>query len=259
LPLQLHTDSCEAWRDDVQRPQEHDPDDQFVFCSGLALSRLKTSTNPTKRPTVIRGAIHAFLFVLAFVGTSRGQAPTGTIVGVVTDSTGAAMVRAQVTITHSQTDQSRLVETSAEGHYVAELLQPGIYRLSVAVAEFKRLERAAAVDAGTTTTIDLELEVGDVNETLTVRAAIPLLQNDHHQVAGVVHREQIENLPLNGRNFLELAKLEPGVTNPARQGDNRTFVSLLGSGLQTIPRVGYSRVTVDGGNIVTPSTAGVLF
>ena len=98
-----------------------------------------------------------------------------------------------------------------------------------------------------------------MTETINVVAATPLLHADHHQVGGVVGRAQIENLPLNGRNFLELARLEPGVTNPVRLADSRTFVSLLGAGLQTIPRVGYTRVTVDGANVVTPGTAGVLF
>lgn len=207
---------------------------------------------------MIRIIVCALILVLGVAGSSRAQAPTGAIVGVVADATGAAIVGEHVSIAHSQTDQSRTVVTSAVGHYVAELLPPGRYRLTIAVAGFKRLERDATVDAGTATSIDLTLEIGDVSQTVTVGAAVPLLQSDHHQVAGLVHREQIDNLPLNGRNFLELAKLHPGVTEPARLGDNRVFVSALGSGLQTVPRVGYSRVTVDGASINTPGTAGVL-
>ena len=202
--------------------------------------------------------LHAFLLVVVLAGPAGAQAPTGTIVGVVTDASGAALAGMNVAITNSQTSQSRIVNTSVEGQYGAELLPPGVYRVSVEAAGFKRLERSAAVDAGTTTTVDLKLELGDVNETVTVRAAVPLLHSDHHQVSGVVHREQIDHLPLNGRNFLELAKLEPGFTNPARLSDNRVFVSSLGSGLQTIPRIGFTRVTVDGASISTPGTAGVL-
>ena len=97
-----------------------------------------------------------------------------------------------------------------------------------------------------------------ITESVTIAATQPLIRRDHHQVGGVVTREQIERLPLNGRNFLELAKLEPGVTNPARLADGRVFVSSLGGGLQTIPRIGSTRVTVDGASISTPGTVGVL-
>ena len=111
---------------------------------------------------------------------------------------------------------------------------------------FKRLERPALVEAGATTTVNLVVPVGDVTETVNVVAATPILHTGHHQVGGLVGRAQIENLPLNGRSFLELARLEPGVASPVRLNDNRTFVSFLGAGLQTIPRIGYTRVTVDG-------------
>ena len=71
----------------------------------------------------------------------------------------------------------------------------------------------------------MTLELGEMTESVTVAATQPLIRHDHHQVGGVVTRDQIERLPLNGRNFLELAKLEPGVTNPARLADGRVFVS----------------------------------
>src|SRR5437867_13242984 len=103
----------------------------------------------------------------------------------------------------------------------------------------------ATVEAGRTTLVDVMLEIGDVSEIVTVRGAVPLLRYDHHQLGGVIKREQIENLPLNGRNVLELAKLEPGVTSPVRGNANRTFIAALGAGLQTIPRVGLTRVTGD--------------
>src|SRR5262249_21374506 len=95
-----------------------------------------------------------------------------------------------------------------------------------------------------------------VSDKVTVTDAAPLIRYDHHQVGGVVSRAQIENLPLNGRNFLELAKLEPGVTNPVRGTNNRAFVPTLGSGLQTNPRIGFTRVTVDGASIRLVAMSG---
>lgn len=196
--------------------------------------------------------------VLAAVVSINAQGPAGAIAGVVTDSSGAALGEVQVDVTNRETGQHRVVITSAEGRYSVEALTPGPYRVSVAVAGFKRLERPASLEAGTTTTVNLALQLGDVTETMTVSGAAPLLHHAQHQVGGVVTRDEIQNLPLNGRNFLELAKLEPGVTSPVQLSDNRTFVSLLGAGLQTIPRIGYTRVTVDGATITTPATIGTL-
>jgi hypothetical protein len=202
--------------------------------------------------------VRALLLVLMTVGAARAQTPTGTIAGVVTDPSGAALAEARVSMVHRDTGQTRTLITSREGYYSAAALPPGMYDVSVEARGFKRLERVASVEAGTTTAVDLALEVGKVTETVTVSGVQPLIRYDHHQVGGVVTREQIETLPLNGRTFLELAKLEPGITNPARLGDGRVFVSPLGAGLQTIPRIGTTRVTVDGASITTPGTVGVL-
>ena len=93
------------------------------------------------------------------------------------------------------------------------------------------------------------IQIGDVTEQVTVDDAAPLMHYEQHQVGGVISRKQIENLPLNGRNFLDLAKLEPGVTNPVSTTNNRLLVPTLGAGVQVLPRIGYTRVTVDGANI----------
>jgi hypothetical protein len=200
----------------------------------------------------------ASLYIVLAVGSVRAQAPTGAVAGVAIDASGAAVVEASIKITNRETGQMRTVNTSTEGRFSADGLPSGAYLVTAEVTGFKVLEQTANVEAGTTTTVNLVLLPGDLNETVTVTGAAPLLHYDQHQIGGVVGRAQIENLPLNGRNFLELAKLEPGVANPIRLGDNRTFVSPLGAGLQTIPRVGYTRVTIDGGNATTPSTVGML-
>ena len=72
-------------------------------------------------------------------------------------------------------------------------------------AAFKPLDHDVSVEAGTTTTLDVSLELGEISERMTVGATEPLIRRSEHQVGGVVSRAQIESLPLNGRNFLELA------------------------------------------------------
>jgi Carboxypeptidase regulatory-like domain len=194
----------------------------------------------------------ALVLLVSAPSVAYTQAPSGTITGIVADSTGAGVAGARVSITNLRTARAWSVNTSAQGIYVAAALLPGEYRVTVQVPGFKRIDRVAAVEAGTTTSVDFALELGAVTASVTVRGAVPALHYDHHQLGSVVRREQIENIPLNGRNFLELARVEPGVTSPVRGSvgaGNRTFMAILGSGLPTIPRVGYTRVTVDGASI----------
>lgn len=193
------------------------------------------------------------MFFLAFVvgvDPVDAQTPTGAIAGVVTDAAGSPVAEARIIITNRYSGLTRNLTSSSEGAYSASALPSGVYLVASEATGFQRLERTATVEAGTTTSVDLTLQVGEMDVKVTVNDAAPLLHYDHHQVGGVVSRNQIEQIPLNGPNFLELAKLEPGVTHPVRGTNNRTFVSLLGSGLQTSPRVGFTRVTVDGASIL---------
>ena len=199
----------------------------------------------------------AIVVAVSVAGTASAQTPSGTITGVVIDASGARVVDAGVSIANRHTGQASTLTTSADGIFSIAALLPGEYRVILTLPGFKRIERDVNVEAGTTTTADFVLEIGDVTSSVTVQATVPLLHRDDHQIGGVVRREQIENVPLNGRNFLELAKLEPGVTSPVRgAAGNRTFIATLGSGLQAIPRVGFTRVTVDGASINAAGTIG---
>ena len=195
------------------------------------------------------------LTALLAIGSARAQAPSGTIAGVVSDPSGTPIAGARVRVTNRDSGLTRSLTTSAEGDYGAAALPPGVYHLIAEAEGFGLLERTATVETGTTTTLNLTLRVGEISEQVTVDTAAPLIQYDHHQVGGLVSREQIENLPLNGRNFLELAKLEPGVANPTSTG-NRTFVPVLGTGIFNPPRIGNTRVTVDGASVVSIGTIG---
>jgi len=159
------------------------------------------------------------------------QTPTGTIVGTVTDPTGAVISSAEITIVNKGTALNRGLSTNPDGSYAVPALPVGSYEIRALALGFSTLVRQAVVAAGSTTTVDLSLRVGEVAQQVNAATeASPQLQYDPHQVGGLISRIQIENLPLNGRNFLELAKLEPGVTNPVRASNNRIVVSALGAG-----------------------------
>ncbi|MBV8906558.1 MAG: TonB-dependent receptor, partial [Acidobacteriia bacterium] len=189
-------------------------------------------------------------FVLAAVASA--QVPTGTIAGAVRDPSGAAVSGARLTVVNAATKIARTETTSEQGDYSFPSLPPGDYELTVQADRFRSLARAASVEAGAVTTADFDLSLGDVQESLTVQSSSPQIQFESHAVAGVISGSEIENLPLNGRNFLELAKLEPGVQPPARTSGNRTFIPILGA--PGGPSGSGTRVTVDGGSIMTPGT-----
>ena len=174
------------------------------------------------------------------------QVPSGTIAGTVTDETGSVVPSATVTITEKSSGAVRHVTSNAEGIFSAPVLISGTYTVRVEAAGFRALLREAGVQAGVTTTVDARLQVGAAAEVVSVEAASSQLRYESHQLEGVISRKQIESLPLNGRSFLQLAFLEPGVSvSPQRlsQYNAQFSVSILGgSSSQTA-------ITVDGGNV----------
>ena len=183
------------------------------------------------------------------------QVPTGIISGRVSDPTGAAIPGVHIVISNEDNGFHRSVETTPEGEYTAPALQSGNYKVAVEAPGFERLLRAAVVEAGNTTAVDFVLRIGPSSETITVAGATPQMRYDSYNVSGVTTKSQIDGLPLNGRDFLELAKLEPGALQPARGSNNRTFVPLLAT-----PAGGNNgrgtRVTVDGGSVMQIGNGG---
>ena len=194
------------------------------------------------------------ILLMTFAGFASAQVPTGTIAGVARDPSGAALAKAHVSVKSPTTGFSRSSLTSERGEFSFPALLPGDYEVSLEAEGFERLVRRVTVEAGTTTTTDFSPPVGPVTESITVEGAAPQMHYDSHTVGGVVTGAQIEDLPLNGRSFLELAKLEPGVQPPSRASSNRTFVPLLGSPGGTNGRG--TRVTVDGGSVMSIGNGG---
>jgi hypothetical protein len=136
---------------------------------------------------------------------------TGSIVGTITDPTGAVVSGARITITNAGTGQANVLTTNATGSYNSGALPPGNYRVQVAVKSFSGVDQVVVVQVGNTATANVRLRLGEENQILEVQGSQVAVNTEQAEVQGVLTSEQIESLPVNGRNFLDLAQLEPGV------------------------------------------------
>jgi hypothetical protein len=156
-------------------------------------------------------AAHCF-FILSAIATSvlLGQ-DTATIVGTVTDPTGAAVADAQVLLVNLATQFSRSAQTSSTGQYVAPSIPTGSYQITVTKQGFQKLVRSGVeLTAASTLNVDLQLKVGNVAETLSVTSTAPLLQSQSAEVSALIDTKQIVALPLVSRDFTDLVLLVPG-------------------------------------------------
>jgi len=196
------------------------------------------------------------LLVLALLapGTADAQSPTGVIAGVVTDSSGAVIASAKVVVTNIDTGFARTVPTTPSGDYFAPALPAGVYEVRWVSAGFRTEKRRVTVEAGSTSTIRMVMQIG-AEETMTVSGAeVPQMRYDTSAIVGVITRAQIDDLPLNGRSVLDLSILQPGAQQPTRQSNNRTLVPLLGA--PAGQGGGRTRVTVDGGSVMQIGNGG---
>ncbi len=146
------------------------------------------------------------------ISPAFSQETYGSIVGNVTDPSGAAVASTPVTITNLGTNEKRTENTNNDGFYQFVNLPPGQYSVEVAQTGFKRVVQSpVTVATQTTTKIDLALQVGAVNQTVEVTAATPLLQPESSSLGQVVDERKTDELPLNGRNPLNLVALVPSV------------------------------------------------
>jgi hypothetical protein len=194
-----------------------------------------------------------FLFVVTLSRPLMAQAPTGTIAGTVTDQSGEVLPKATVTVSNKETGATRVVQSGPEGAFSIPSLPPGFYDVLIEAPGFQPTIAPVEVVTGSTATVRLGLQVSTRMEAITVIGASTTVDLSSNRVQGVVGRQQIENLPLNGRSFLNLAQLQPGVTvalgNPA-QFNAQFNVSVLGGPASR------TAITVDGGNIRNPVEGG---
>ncbi len=159
-------------------------------------------------------ALLAFLFSLSVVtsAAAQGQAINATIEGTVTDESDAVLPGVTVTLTNSDTGETRVVVTNESGLYRAPLLPLGAYRLSAELAGFKKYEQTGmTLGAGQIAVVDVKLGVGAVTEVVSVTADTPLVDLGKIEQGRTLNEREIKSLPLTSRNPYNFALLQPGV------------------------------------------------
>jgi len=154
------------------------------------------------------------LFGALCPGAPGAQTTATAMYGQVTDATGAMVPSAQVSATNTDTGLSRTVQTNAEGEYRIEVLPVGNYRVEIAATGFKKFVRTGIVlEVSVPARVDALLQLGDVNQTVTVTEAVPQVDTTSPEIGRTIHNEEVENLPLVNRNVYQLLQLTPGVQN----------------------------------------------
>ena len=179
---------------------------------------------------------------------AQALAQEATIVGTVTDPSGAAVANAAVTITNNDTGVARNLPTNSDGQYVAPDLHIGRYTVRVTAAGFKAAEQTNLVLAvGDRTRVDFKLQVGSAQEQVTVEANAIAVQTDSGEVSNVITGQQITQLATNGRSLYELFALAPGAVS--LQSSRIGFTPVSGDSNVSIngERAGHNLQLIDGG------------
>ena len=182
----------------------------------------------------------AAIILILLSASALAQSSAGRVLGTVTDASGAAVPDAAVVVTDVQRGTSRTTTTDAAGDYAAPDLQPGNYKIHVEVKGFKTAERPnVLIEVASDVRADFVLQPGQVSETVTINEDVPLVNTTSATLGGTLSNKEINDLPLNGRNYENLLQLRPGVmrypgggfsttsTNGLRAEDNAYFIEGL--------------------------------
>jgi hypothetical protein len=162
---------------------------------------------------MIGGLRSIFLLMAAGMAPALAQTLDTAILGVVTDPSGAAVPDAEITISQPATGFTQKIVSNHEGGYELRYLRPGEYTVDVNASGFAPERRTnVSVQTGQAARLNFALQVGQVSQRADVVAEVPLMQTENAALGEVVSTERISNLPLNGRRFVDLAALSPGVT-----------------------------------------------
>lgn len=194
------------------------------------------SINPSRK--VASGFMAAFfMLAMALMSSAGAQTFTATLTGTVADQNGGALPNAKVTATNKGTKLDYTTTTSEAGIYTLPFLPVGTYIVTVEANGFKKLiSNEIGLEVNQTARVNLQMQVGGVNEQVTITDAAPILQTENTTVGNVITGNTTTALPLNGRNFQQLTLLVPGTINPNPGGFNT-----VGQGAQGRPYVNGNR------------------
>jgi len=204
------------------------------------LSRTVPAATPLQCRITAASRLAATVMVILFSISAPGQSTAGRILGTLTDQSGAAVARGTVIVTDVQRGTSRTITTDESGTYAAPDLQPSTYRIHVEAPGFKSVERLnIQIEVATDVRADFTLQTGQITEVVTITEDVPLVNTTSATLGGTLSNKEINDLPLNGRNYENLLQLRPGVmrypgggfsttsTDGLRAEDNAYFVEGL--------------------------------
>jgi hypothetical protein len=169
---------------------------------------------------ILRSFLVLAVSAVASILPLQAQVDTGSITGTVTDASGAVVNGAKVTLTNEGTGAALSLTTGSDGSYTFSPVRIGSYKIDASAQGFKTVSQThVVVNVSASVLVNLKLPTGSVSETVEVTGAVPVLQTQDASVGQVMDTRNVNNLPLNGRNFTFLAQLSAGVNSP--QADTR--------------------------------------
>ena len=182
----------------------------------------------------LRGCMGTLAIVLLMLGSISAQSFKATVVGQVSDATGAVIPGATVTIVDKDTARTLTATSNDEGSFTISQIPPGNYEVRVEATNFKlSVQTGLVLETDQTQRLDMTLEAGNVSEMVTVEAAAQVINSETSDKGEVITNRQVTELPLNGRDATDLAQLVPGVYQRPAEDDQ-------GQGLSVAIRCGHA-------------------